>query len=94
MLLRVSPKAMTKKHRPGQVVPKDGVYRVTHDKHRLMHLVTLLEGSRFPACRRCGPALRFEMLRALQNPTHITSGYHSILEDYPQDQPLTKKRSA
>jgi len=84
---------MGKKFRSGQEVPEGGIYRVMHDTHRLMHQVTLLAGSRFPACRRCVAGLRFELLGPIQNPTHIASGYHAILEDW-SERPLTKKQSA
>lgn len=84
---------MTKKYRSGQEVREGGIYRVIHDTHRLVHQVTLLQGSRFPRCRRCGPALRFELLGPIQNPTHIASGYHIILEDWVE-RPLAKKQSA
>jgi hypothetical protein len=84
---------MPKKYRSGQEVREGGIYRVTHNTHRLMHQVTLLEGIRFPKCRRCGSGLRFELLGPIENPTHIVSGYHTILEDWPE-RPLTKKRSA
>jgi hypothetical protein len=65
------------------VVPESGIYRVMHDPHRLMHDATLLQGQRFPLCRRCKDDVRFELRRAIKNPTQISSGYHAILEDYP-----------
>jgi hypothetical protein len=84
---------MSKKYRPGQLIEESGVYQVVHDSHRLMHQVTLLEGGCFPACRRCGGAVRFEWLRAA-GATHIGLGYHAILEDC-RDQPTqAKKQSA
>jgi hypothetical protein len=53
-----------------------------------MHEATLLEGDRFPLCRQCKHAVRFELKRAVKNPTRITSGYHAILEDYPETGPF------
>ncbi|MGC2697757.1 MAG: hypothetical protein WA738_18375 [Candidatus Angelobacter sp.] len=79
---------MTKKHRPGKLVPDSGVYRVIHESHRLMHEATLLAGERFPICKECKRNVRFELRRAVQNPTRITSGYHAILEDYPDIEPF------
>ena len=79
---------MNKKHRPGELVPENGVYRVTHDEHRLMHEATLLAGDRFPLCKRCKRRVRFELRRAVKNPNLITSGYHAILEDYPDTEPF------
>jgi hypothetical protein len=78
-----------KKYRPGDIVPESGIYRVVHDAHRLMHEATLLNGQRFPICRRCKHDVRFELRRAVKNPTQITSGYHAILEDYPDVEPFT-----
>jgi hypothetical protein len=77
-----------KQHRPGALVPESGVYRVIHDSHRLMHEATLLEKDRFPICKQCGRSVRFELRRAVKNPTRITSGYHAILEDYPDAEPF------
>jgi hypothetical protein len=76
-----------KKYRPGDVVPGSGIYRVTHESHRLMHEATLLEGQRFPICKQCKYSVRFELRRAVKNPTRITFGYHAILEDYPDTEP-------
>ncbi|MBZ5507046.1 MAG: hypothetical protein LAO78_16440 [Acidobacteriia bacterium] len=70
------------------MVPENGVYRVTHDSHRLMHQATLLKGDRFPLCRQCRESVRFELKRATAKPTQIYSGYHAILEDYPDTQPF------
>lgn len=78
---------MRKKYRPGDAVPESGIYRVTHDSHRLMHEATLLGGQRFPICRTCKQDVRFELRRAVKNPTQITSGFHAILEDYPDVEP-------
>jgi len=75
---------VSKKFRPGESVQENGIYRVTHDSHRLMHEATLLSGGRFPICKRCGESVRFELRRAIKNPTRIISGYHAILEDYPE----------
>ena len=78
---------MRKRYRPGDVVPESGIYRVTHDSHRLMHEATLLESQLFPICRQCRHEVRFELRRAVKNPTQI-SGYHAILEDYPDVEPF------
>ena len=79
---------LTKKYQPGELVPESGVYRVTHDEHRLMHEAMLLAGSRFPLCKRCHRSVRFELRRAVKNPSQIISGYHAILEDYPDTEPF------
>ena len=77
-----------KKYQPGDLVPESGIYRVTHASHRLMHEATLLESTRFPLCRQCRQSVRFELRRAVNNPTRISSGYHAILEDYPDTEPF------
>jgi hypothetical protein len=84
---------MKQKFRPGQSVVESGVYRVVHDPHRLMHQVTLLRGARFPECKRCGGAVRFEWVGAGRG-THIGSGYHAILQDYREESAQAKKRPA
>jgi hypothetical protein len=81
-------KIVHKKYRPGDIVPESGIYRVMHESHRLMHEATLLEGQRFPICKQCKYSVRFELRRAVKNPTQITSGYHAILEDYPGTEPF------
>jgi hypothetical protein len=53
-----------------------------------MHEATLLEGQRFPICRQCAHSVRFELRRAVKNPTRIAFGYHAILEDYPDTEPF------
>jgi hypothetical protein len=53
-----------------------------------MHEATLLEGQRFPICKKCNHDVRFELRRAVKNPTRITSGYHAVLEDYPDTEPF------
>lgn len=53
-----------------------------------MHEATLLAGDRFPLCKQCKRKVRFELRRAVKNPTQIISGYHAILEDYPDAEPF------
>lgn len=79
---------MNEKYKPGERVPNSGVYRVTHDEHRLMHEATLLAGDRFPICKQCKRQVRFELRRSVKNPSQIISGYHAILEDYPDVEPF------
>jgi hypothetical protein len=88
--IHLPPQARTKRSRyqPGELVPESGVYRVTHDSHRLMHEATLLKGDRFPICRECKEGVRFELRRVIKNATRLPSGYHAILEDYPESEPF------
>ena len=80
---------MPKKYRPGELVPENGVYRVTHESHRLMHEASLIKGDRFPICKQCKDAVRFQLRRAIKNPSQIASGYHAILDDFPDIEPTT-----
>ena len=87
-ILYTGDERVNKKYRPGEFVPNSGVYRVTHDDHRLMHEATLLAGDRFPLCRQCKRQVRFELRRVVKNPNQIFSGHHAILEDYPESEPF------
>lgn len=53
--------------RPGERVPRSGLYRVYHDAHRLMHEATLLTEDPFPFCKQCGTAVRFKFIRLLRD---------------------------
>lgn len=45
--------------RPGQKVPRSGIYRVVHDKaHAEPHDVTCVFGEPFPPCHGCGSGVR------------------------------------
>lgn len=51
-------------YRPGQLVPKSGIYRVVHDRaHIETHDVTAVIGERFPPCHHCGQHPRFMLER-------------------------------
>lgn len=54
---------MAETYRSGSRVPASGIYRVSHDGHRLPHEVTLVAEQTFPACARCGDAVLFEVLQ-------------------------------
>jgi hypothetical protein len=54
------------RHRPGERVLKSGIYRVSHDSHRLMHEAALRSGDIFPCCRQCRNEVRFELVRIVQ----------------------------
>ena len=43
----------------GQRIPYSGVYRAQHHQHRPSHLVTVVQGEFFPACRVCGLQVSF-----------------------------------
>ena len=55
--------------RTDEIVPKSGVYKVRHQKHRLPHEVSLLRDQQFPRCAQCQTAVIFELLRAVTDET-------------------------
>lgn len=50
-----------REYAPGERVPLPGVYRVIHEEHRPMHLVSAMKGDEFPVCRKCKRAVRFQL---------------------------------
>src|SRR5438105_4945305 len=63
MMVRVP---LAKRYKSGQVVPRDGIYRVTHQKHRLPHESVLTRGMRFPLCKVCRDNVCFEPVTAVE----------------------------
>lgn len=51
-------------YKPGEVVPKAGIYKVSHAQHRLPHKASFKASERFPACHKCDKLVRFELLVA------------------------------
>jgi len=68
--------------RPGERVPRSGLYRVYHDAHRLMHEATLLTDDPFPFCKQCGTAVRFEFIRLLRNSVILPFRSGEILQKW------------
>ena len=64
---------LAKRYRSGQVVPRDGIYRVTHQKHRLPHDSVLTRGMHFPVCKFCRDKVSFAPVTAVE-PAHGMSG--------------------
>ncbi len=62
-------------YKPGQEVPKSGLYKVVHDPNHTTqeHEVTCVIGERFPPCNHCGNHPRFELVRAAH---HISTHEH------------------
>lgn len=52
----------SKSYRPGQVVPKTGIYKVLHRNHRDPHEGSLKAHETFPSCRQCGDQVRFQLI--------------------------------
>lgn len=60
--------------KPGDKVPKSGIYRVTHDdKHAQEHEVTCVFGKTFPPCNGCGAHPRFTLVKSAH---HIETQEH------------------
>lgn len=68
--------------RPGERVPRSGLYRVYHDAHRLMHEAALLRQDPFPFCRKCGTAVRFKFIRQLRNSSILPFRSGEILQKW------------
>ena len=73
---------------PGEMVPRSGVYRVSHHAHRLMHEAALLADDLFPSCVQCGEQVRFELLRILRDDEVLPFRTGEILEAYPKPEKL------
>ena len=65
---------MAKSFRSQEIVPESGVYEVKHSSHRLKHEVTILKGSLFPLCKRCGADVRFRLVNAVREHAHWHAG--------------------
>jgi hypothetical protein len=72
-----------KAFKPGQYVPKNGVYTVHHESHRLMHQVALLADQRFPSCRQCDDRVKFELHQATTGPADFPFHSGEILKEFP-----------
>jgi len=64
---------------PGELSPRSGVYRIFHATHRSMHDAAMLAGERFPRCRICGNAVRFELLAPTRGSAATESQNPSVL---------------
>ena len=60
-------------YKPGQLVPKAGIYKVSHAQHRLPHKATFKANEQFPACHKCDTAVRFELLVSVEEETERRS---------------------
>jgi hypothetical protein len=52
--------------RPGETVPRSGIYKVTHYQHRRPHEVVITARDRFPQCRVCGARVLYGLLRCAE----------------------------
>lgn len=70
-------------YRPGQEVPKSGIYKVSHRGHHHDHEVTCVSGDKFPRCQQCGEQVRFALLiaaHAVRRHTHFFAGEQAIMQ--------------
>jgi hypothetical protein len=59
--------------KPGEEVPRSGIYRAIHEHHAQEHEVTCVLGKKFPPCNHCGHHVRFVLVLAAQD---ISSNGH------------------
>jgi hypothetical protein len=50
-----------------------------------MHMTTLTANSLFPRCKQCGDAVRFTLLRAVQEGRAVPFSTNALLEAYPEE---------
>ena len=51
-------------YRPGDTVPRSGIYLVVHAQHRGEHEAVVLDGAPFPECKHCRNDVSFRLLRS------------------------------
>jgi hypothetical protein len=76
-------------YRPGDLVPRSGIYNVDHDPHRLMHMATLLRDTVFPDRKRCKNAVSFIMLRPVNDSQVLPFRSSELLEEYQDPESLS-----
>ena len=60
-------------YKPGQIVPKAGIYKVSHAQHRLPHKASFKANEKFPVCHKCDTQVRFELLVPVEEETERRS---------------------
>ena len=63
---------MSEEFKPGDMVMKSGIYKVTHDGHTHPHEVTCVMGEPFPPCNTCSHP-RFVLVRTAH---HVAKHEH------------------
>lgn len=63
---------MSGEFKPGDMVMKSGIYKVTHDGHTPPHEVTCVMGEPFPPCNTCSHP-RFVLVRTAH---HVAKHEH------------------
>jgi hypothetical protein len=72
-------------HRTGLKIPRSGMYKVTHSRHRLPPQVTLLEGETFPRCARCARSVNFELIEPAYDSEEVNIPIVSELHEEADD---------
>jgi hypothetical protein len=52
--------------KPGDKVPRSGIYQVTHYQHRIPHEAVVTAMQPFPVCRICGARVRYRLARGAE----------------------------
>jgi hypothetical protein len=56
---------------PGALCIQSGIYQVMHRAHRETHNVLVRTGDRFPRCNACGEAVRFRLIKQVNQPAPV-----------------------
>jgi hypothetical protein len=56
---------------PGELCTQGGIYQVIHQAHRMPHKVLVRKGDYFPRCNGCGPAVRFRLIKQVDQPPPV-----------------------
>lgn len=70
-------------YRPGEEVPRSGIYKVSHRGHHHDHEVTCVSGEDFPSCHQCGDQVRFSLLiaaHAVRRHTHFFGDEQTMMK--------------
>jgi hypothetical protein len=57
-------------YKPGQTVPRSGIYSVLHADHRMPHRASFKAQETFPPCGQCADQVRFELVVAAEEEEH------------------------
>ena len=86
VLVKSSPSDIGKRpaFRTDEIIPRSGIYKVRHKKHRLPHEVTLLRDQQFPRCAKCHGAVVFELVKGVDDEAEAaTFGLRICLYELP-----------
>lgn len=74
MLRPIASRTAPENFKPGDEVPRSGIYRAIHaNEHAKPHDVTCVFSDHFPRCNRCGEGVRFVLVLGAR---HVTSHEH------------------